>query len=276
MTALSKICCKVLSKTLSKIVGIVAPEGAVWFYPFYNNSNLDQVSQYILATDLRDSVKNVEQSDGTIEQFAANTFGYKRGVGALLEGEADNLITYSQDFSNAAWSKVGSATVTNGYSSPDGGTNAYLLDNIQDATGARLLEVVESGISVDGRTFTGSIWLKANGNAGEIIQVGIKRQAGGSATADTIDYTLTNEWERVGVTFTGATSNTGVIFQIANAGTADADSCLIYQCDVVEFNVETIPVITTGATATREADAATVPTSDAFVDDAVYLGDFTG
>ena len=49
----------------------------------------------------------------------------------LLEKAATNLLTYSQDFSNSSWTKNNS-TVTSGFTSPDGTTNAFKL--IEDTT----------------------------------------------------------------------------------------------------------------------------------------------
>ena len=52
----------------------------------------------------------------------------------LLEKAATNLITYSEDFSNAAWLK-GGATVVSGFSSPSGEKNAYkLVENSSNST----------------------------------------------------------------------------------------------------------------------------------------------
>ena len=42
----------------------------------------------------------------------------------LLEPQSTNLITYSEDFSQTDWQKIKSS-VTSGFSSPDGGNNAY-------------------------------------------------------------------------------------------------------------------------------------------------------
>jgi hypothetical protein len=44
----------------------------------------------------------------------------------LLEGQRTNLLTYSEDFSNAYWTKTGSSVVS-GFTSPDGTANAFKL-----------------------------------------------------------------------------------------------------------------------------------------------------
>lgn len=46
--------------------------------------------------------------------------------GLLIEGSSANVILYSQDFSQATWSKT-NATATNPTTAPDGTTSAYLL-----------------------------------------------------------------------------------------------------------------------------------------------------
>ena len=53
--------------------------------------------------------------------FQGNTEG-----AMLLEPSRTNLLTYSQDFSNAAWTKT-NASVTSGFISPDGSANATKL-----------------------------------------------------------------------------------------------------------------------------------------------------
>ena len=45
----------------------------------------------------------------------------------LLEDEATNLLQYSEDFSNAAWSKSNSSITSNSVISPDGTQNADKL-----------------------------------------------------------------------------------------------------------------------------------------------------
>ena len=52
----------------------------------------------------------------------------------LLENSATNLVTYSEDFSNAAWLK-GGATIVGGFTSPSINNNAYkLIENSSNST----------------------------------------------------------------------------------------------------------------------------------------------
>jgi hypothetical protein len=65
----------------------------------------------------------------------------------LLENAATNLITYSEDFSNSSWTKSNS-TVTSGFTSPDGTTNAFkLIENTSSTTEHRVYVTMTSAVS---------------------------------------------------------------------------------------------------------------------------------
>ena len=67
---------------------------------------------------------------GLIESVAANLprINYENGIGhLLLEPQRTNLVTYSEDFSNAYWSKTSSTVTTSTVISPDGLQGSYKL-----------------------------------------------------------------------------------------------------------------------------------------------------
>ncbi|MDA9908053.1 LamG domain-containing protein [Flavobacteriaceae bacterium] len=65
----------------------------------------------------------------------------------LLENSSTNLITYSEDFSNAAWTKNNSS-VTSGFTSPDGTTNAFkLIEDTSSTTEHRVYVSMTSSVS---------------------------------------------------------------------------------------------------------------------------------
>jgi len=71
------------------------------------------------------SIDNVSVKEVTRDGLAR--VDYTDGTGSLLvEPQRTNLVTYSQDFSNSYWTKSG-ASVTSGFTSPDGTNNAYKL-----------------------------------------------------------------------------------------------------------------------------------------------------
>ena len=75
---------------------------------------------------------------GLIETMGANVprLDYSGGGCPVLltEGQSTNLISYSEDFSDSSWTKSGSS-VTSGFTSPDGTTNAFKL--VEDTSTGR-------------------------------------------------------------------------------------------------------------------------------------------
>ncbi len=108
----------------------------------------------------------------------------------LVEPQRTNLVTYSEDFSNAAWVKDAGVTVTpNSIISPSGIQNA---DLIQFSAGNK--EIKQTISSTTGGT--ASIYIK--GTAGQTIKFGV-------AGDDSI-YTLNGEWQRLTKVFTITTT----------------------------------------------------------------------
>jgi len=83
---------------------------------------------------------------------------YTDGCGSLLlEPQSTNLVTYSEDFSNSFWSRIGVSAV-GGFISPDGNNNAYKL---VEGTGAGGHFASSTNISVtSGNYYTFSVFVK--------------------------------------------------------------------------------------------------------------------
>ena len=137
--------------------------------------------------------------------FLGNTKG-----ALLLEPQRTNLITYSEDFSNAYWVKDNSA-VTSGFVSPDGTTSAYkLIENTSNTTHKSWAQ--ETTLAV---TYSFSLFAKA----GERRRIGLRdNQIGNNAIFDLISGTvvsgsgsivaLTNGYYRISLTGTYAAAGT--------------------------------------------------------------------
>ena len=101
----------------------------------------------------------------TSGKYSPQEFTFARGsnlsatrigkTGLIVKGR-ENVLTYSNDFSNVAWVKS-NASVTSGQSGYDGTNDAWLLE--VTATGS-YRRVYQSGINLDVNTF--SIYAKAN------------------------------------------------------------------------------------------------------------------
>jgi hypothetical protein len=102
-------------------------------------------------------------SQGLIEVVGSDQprVDYSSGEGALLlEPQRTNLITYSEDFSNAAWIKLNSSITSNVVISPDGTQNADKLIEDTSTNFHRIKIDYTSNSNVD---YTYSKFVKKNG-----------------------------------------------------------------------------------------------------------------
>ena len=179
--------------------------------------------------------------------------------GLLIEEQRTNLVTYSEDFSNAGWSKNGSTAIDSTLvTGPDGTLSGRRLLNFDSETGDRLVEVV----SVSNATITGSIWVKGEGaNVGKDITLVVKRN-GGTFVADTLNHTLSSEWVRLDGTFTQLPDNTGASLVLKHPENGnEASEVLIYGAQLEEGTFATSYIPTSGSTVTRSPDIASIPVS---------------
>ena len=140
----------------------------------------------------------------------------------LLEPQTTNLVTYSEDFSNAYWTKTGASVVSDAAISPDGSLNADKLNILNTISEAKYLN--SSVITVGGGTATvvttqmfvkkGEVtivglsdghynygWVVADLTNGSVISVGGTGYISNSITL------LANDWYLISLTFT--THSTG-------------------------------------------------------------------
>jgi hypothetical protein len=188
-----------------------------------------------------------------------------------------NLLTYSEQFDNAAWTKTfggtGSAPVVtaNAALAPD---NTMTADSVVFNRGAGntlsdLSDLSQSASTSAGSHF-GTVWLKA-ATAGDVgKQIGVRHVGSSTYTV----YTLTANWVRVGQVETNVAGR----FDITNRGTITADNtvtALVWGAQLLTAADQT----TTGgayqriAAATDYATGASFPPYLAFdgVDDSMTL-----
>ena len=101
----------------SKIYSVF-PSTGVGDFTFNRNSSATRIAKNGLITSVATDIPRLEYPliDGVVNGCPS----------LLLEPSRTNLVTYSEDFSNAAWSETG-ASVVSGFISPDGSLNAYKL-----------------------------------------------------------------------------------------------------------------------------------------------------
>jgi len=184
-------------------------------------------------------------------------------LGLLIEESRTNLLTYSEDFDNAAWiiSNNGTGSVTkstaNAAASPDGTLTADRI--IFDLNGGETtgdLALLRQANSTTG-SLTHSVYLRSFDGVSSYTMQLILPDGNGE------NITVTGSWQRFEVSATAAGNvNYGVRLRggqlPANSDYADV---LIWgaQLEAGAFPTSYIP--TSGATATRAADVASIPVS---------------
>ena len=201
---------------------------------------------------------------------------YTNGCGSLLlEKQSTNLIPYSEDFSNAAWSKTNLTITSNNAISPDGTLNASKMTD--DATSGEH-KIFDSLSITSGVDYTFSVFVKSNGR--NFIRLRLENAGVGSGQInvwfDVLNGTVGtvgagtaiienygNGWYRC--IATGTTSTTSYVAQI-NLSNADnsvtylgdgTSGVYLYGAQLEQSSYPTSYIISnSGTSTTRLADTA--------------------
>ena len=190
------------------------------------------------------SIDNVSVKEYTT---ATNTprLDYSTGSKAfLLEPQSTNLITYSENFSDSSWLRVGSMNTTDNYTtSPSGQNNATRLQ-WSNAT-----NYIYQSLSHVGSDFTLSIYLKSNTDVSQQVRLFMDNGA------QSQDVLVTTEWQRFELrntaTPTQSNRNTGLIKSGGQVGDLDIS---IWSAQFEDKSYATSYIPTSGASATRNQE----------------------
>jgi hypothetical protein len=152
--------------------------------------------------------------------------------GKTVAKAEENLLTFSQEFDNAAWGQTSATRTANTEVAPDGTTTAETITAVAATSAHGIERVTQFGV-VSGLTYTFSVFAKAGTEtvvqlaAGNATQFGTTRFANFDLSAGTVgtvgaDATATitsvgNSWYRCTITVTSIAAGT-------------TGNCLIYLC----------------------------------------------
>lgn len=209
-----------------------------------------------------------------------------QSLGLLIEEQRTNLLTYSEDFANAAWTKTRASITANTIVAPDGTLTGDKL--VEDTTATNTHQIIQTISQTKNATYTFSFYAKAaertfcrvflNGFSGNNIRasfnlvtgvVSATGFGGNGSFSNASAVSVGNGWFRCSlVGIPSASAGTGFDAQInlATDGTITGDSytgngfdgIFIWGAQVEAGAFATSYIPTTVAAATRNADVATM------------------
>ena len=199
----------------------------------------------------RASVGTRVNENGLIEEVASGLprIDYTDGSGSwLLEPASTNLITYSEDFSNAIWTKSGNTVVTlNNAISPDGTLNASTVTGLSGTSTNDLY--TQPTFNTSNKTVTYSVYLKGSGT----LRINVSNNIDDNSSKT---LTLTNNWERYFITYSfNASASTQMVCNLDDLS-ATATTYEVWGAQLEENSYSTSYIKTVGTTQTRSADTA--------------------
>lgn len=186
----------------------------------------------------------------TLETVTADTarFGYtpelRKRHGLLIEEQRTNLVLWSEDFTQASWSKLsGSQVFADESVSPDGSLSADLIQLTSD-TSSRVENTLPATV---GAIYTYSLWMRSPDAGNRTIRLELGA-AGGQLQAN-----VTPKWQRFAVS--GSATQSNVFPKIQSLG-VETD-VLVWGAQVEKASTASSYISTDGIQITRAADNCT-------------------
>ena len=241
-------------------------------------TNFDNVSVKERLYDQPDGTLQLWNHSNNEPRIEYDATGAVKGL--LIEEARTNMLTYSNDFTNAAWTKA-RAEIDTPYVSPDGSSNASKFISTSGESTARtyrsLVGSFNSGGSMTGFMKAGSSgvygWIEAVCSGGVRAYAVFNLENGTVVNSDLCSASLEpvgNGWFRcvvanIGVACTyygiGGSDNTFTGNPWDNSRLTTGKFIYIYGAQFEAGSFPTSYIPTSGSTATRAADVATIPTS---------------
>ena len=197
-------------------------------------------------------------------------------LGFLIEQSSTNLLTYSQDFTNAVWTKSNATITATANIAPDGTQTAQLLVE-NTATSSHGFYFTTLG-QTTGQTYTQSVYAKAKERTWIVMQPSAFNPtslayfnlgtgvAGSTSNCSSTITAVGNGWYRCTVTYT-ALSTGGIPSSAVFLATSDGgvsylgngySGAYVWQNQIENLAFATSPIATTSAQVTRASDNASM------------------
>lgn len=178
--------------------------------------------------------------------------------GLLIEGARTNILLYSEQLDNAAWTKVGMTVTANAGVSPNGTTTAGRV--VYNGAGVASVSTTQNAVAnVPGsnQTITVSIWLKSFSGSNQSLR--LKNTHGGVLDNFSSNLTITNQWQRFTFTVTnGAGVGTSQILGLSPETGNAAFDVLAWGAQMEIGALATSYIPTVASTVPRGAELASM------------------
>jgi hypothetical protein len=219
-----------------------------------NKSLVDRISGNNLITFTRSSIGTYVGADGLIKTAAADEARFDHdpttgeSLGLLNEESRTNLLTYSEDFSNAFWNKQNGFSITSNTAiAPDGTLTADTASRINLNA-----EYLYQNLGLPAGTYTLSCWVKSV-NPSSLFTIISFSGTDGSQSSPTL--TATNTWKRFSHTVTVSNTVTGFYPCIPSVS---GEQFYIWGAQVEAGSFSTSYIPTSGSQVTRQPDNALI------------------
>lgn len=211
----------------------------------------------LLTTVSRNTSKWVEGPDGLLHEIPSNTMArqWRRGVsqGLLIEGSQSNLALWSEDFTNAFWTKFDCSVVGDSTISPTGALSADTVTAEGSQSGIYSIHAVS-----EGEVYTGSVFLKSGTITTNQIRLAFYDITNSAFIAINVVgkiIELNNGWIRAEYTVTCPLGCNSIRFYPARVQTLDSGYYHIWGAHLGQEAVASSYIPTTDAVTTRGADS---------------------